>query len=80
MCAFESLTWGIECSSTRGYSFTNELRVKSLACADDLATASSSEEDINIMLARIEELTSWAKLRFNVAKCSALSASYQNGK
>ena len=78
--ALEGLIRGIETSSAKGYSFSDELQVKSLAYADDLATASSSEEDTKVMLARIEEFTSWAKLRFNVAKCASLSASYRSSK
>ena len=34
---------------------------------------------MKIMLARIEEFTGWSKLRFNVAKCAALSASNRGG-
>jgi len=76
----EGLIRGIESSSSRGYSFSDGLEVKSLAYADDLAIASSSEEDIKVMLARLEEFTSWAHLRFNVAKCASLSTTYQGGK
>ena len=78
--AIEGLIRGIESSSSRGYSFSDGLEVKSLAYADDLAIASSSEEDIKVMLARLEEFTSWAHLRFNVAKCASLSTTYQGGK
>ena len=78
--AIEGLIHGIESSSSWGYSFSNGLEVKSLAYADNLAIASSSEEDIKGMLARLEEFTSWAHLRFNLAKCVSLSTTYQGGK
>ena len=74
--AIEGLICGIESSSSWGYSSSNGLEVKSLAYADDLAIASSLEEEIKMMLARLEEFTSWAHLRFNVTKC----ATYQGGK
>ena len=76
--ALVGLLRGIELSAARGYSFSEELEVKSLAYADDPAIAVSSE-DINAMLVRLEEFTSWAKLRFNVPKCASQSTSYQNG-
>ena len=31
------------------------------------------------MLARMEEFSGWAKLRFNIAKCAALSTTYWSG-
>ena len=37
--ALEGLIRGIEQSSAKGYSFSDELQIKSLAYADDLATA-----------------------------------------
>ena len=59
--AIEGLIHMIEASSSRGYSFSDVLEVKSLAYANDLAIASSSSEDIKAMLARLEEFTSWAR-------------------
>ena len=50
--AIEGLIRGIESSSSRGYSFSDGLEVKSLAYANDLAIASLEEEDIKAMLAR----------------------------
>ena len=78
--AIEGLLRGIEASSSRGYSFSDELEVKALAYADDLAIASSSEEDILVMMARMEEFSRWARFRFNVAKCASLSTTYRTGK
>ena len=78
--ALEGLLWGIEASSTKGYLFSEDLQAKSLAYADDLAIASSSSEDIKNMLSMIKEFASWAHLRFNLAKCTALSTSYRGGK
>ena len=78
--AVEGLLRGIQVSSSRGYSLSEELEVKALAYADDLAIAASSEEDIATMLVRLEEFSSWAKLRFNVAKCASLSTTYRSGK
>ena len=78
--AVEGLIRGIESSPAEGYSFSEDLQVKSLAYADDLAIAASSEEDIIAMLTRLEEFTSWANLRFNVAKCASLSTIYRSGK
>ena len=56
---------GIQVSSSQGYSLSE---VKALAYADDLA-----------MMVRLEEFSSWAKLRFNVAKCASLSTTYLSG-
>ena len=78
--AIEGLIRGIECSSGKGYPFSEDLAVETLAYADDLAIASSSEEDIQVMLTRLEEFASWAHLRFNVAKCASLSTTYRGGK
>ena len=78
--AVEGLIRGIESSPAEGYSFSEDLQVKSLAYADDLAIAASSEEDILAMLTRMEEFTSSANLRFNVAKCASLSTTYRSGK
>ena len=78
--AVEGLLCGIQVASSRGYSLSEELEVKALAYADDLAIAASLEEDIAMMLVRLEEFSSWAKLRFNVAKCASLSTTYRSGK
>ena len=59
--AIEGLLRGIQVSSSQGYSLSEELEVKALAYADDLAIAVSSE-DIATMLVRLEEFSSWAKL------------------
>ena len=59
--AVEGLLRGIQVSSSRGYSLSEELKVKALAYADDLAIAASSE-DIATMLVRLEGFSSWAKL------------------
>ena len=59
--AVEGLLRGIQVSSSRGYSLSEEL-------------------DIVMMLVRLEEFSSWAKLRFNVAKCASLSTTYRSGK
>ena len=64
----EGMFRGIESSSARGYSFSLDLEDKALSYADDLAIAASSEEDVRAMIDRIEEVTTWAGLWFNVAK------------
>ena len=64
----QGLLRGIESSSARGYSFSLDLENKALSYADDLAIAASSEEDVRAMIDRIEEVTTWAGLWFNVAK------------
>ena len=76
----EGLIRGIQSSDARRYSFTESLEVKCLAYADDLAIAASSEEDVEAMLARLEEFTRWAHMDFNVAKCASLSTTYRRGK
>ena len=49
-------TWLLHGIESRGYSFSDELEVRALAYADNLAIASSLEEDILVMLTRMEEL------------------------
>ena len=71
--AIEGLIRGIQSSAARGYSFTESLEVKCLAYADDLAIAASSEEDVEAMLARLEEFSWWSHMDFNVAKRASLS-------
>ena len=39
------------------------LEVRALAYADDLAIASSSSEDILVMMTGMEEFSSWAKFQ-----------------
>ena len=78
--AIEGMLRGIESSSARGCSFSPDLEVKAMSYADNLAIAASSEEDMRAMIDRIEEFTTWAGLRFNVAKCVSLSTGYHDGK
>ena len=78
--AIEGLIRGIQSSAARGYSFGEALEVKCLAYADDLAIAASREEDVRMMLTRLEEFSRWANVDFNVAKCASLSTTYQAGK
>ena len=78
--AIEGLVRVIQSSAARGYSFDESLEVKCLAYADDLAIAAASEEDVETMLARLEEFSRWAHLDFNVAKCASLSTTYRGGK
>ena len=77
--AIEGLIRGIQSSAARGYSFGEALEVKCLAYSDDLAIAASREEDVRIMLTRLE-FSRWANLDFNVAKCASLSTTYRGGK
>ena len=66
--AIEGLVRGIQSSAACVYSFDESFEVKCLAYADDLAIAAASEEDVETMLARLEEFSRWAHLDFNVAK------------
>ena len=70
--AIEGLIRGVESSSATGYSFTEALEVKCLAYADDLAIVGATEEDVEVMLARLEEFSRWSHMDFNVAKCASL--------
>ena len=42
--------------------------------------AASSEDDVEVMLARLEEFSRWFHTDFNVAKCASLSTTYRRGK
>ena len=78
--AIEGLIRGVESSSATGYSFTEALEVKCLAYADDLAIVGATEEDVEVMLARLEEFSRWSHMDFNVAKCASLATTYQGEK
>ena len=78
--AIEGLLRGVATASCSGYDFTDSLELRSLAYADDLVIAASSEEDIRCMIDRIEEFTTFAGILFNVGKCASLSTTYRRGK
>ena len=81
LLAIEKLLRGTECSSARGYILLlRGPRSQDPGLCHDLAIAASSEEDIKVMLTRLEEFSSWAHLRLNVAKCASLSTTYRGGK
>ena len=71
--AVEGLIRGIESSPAEGYSFSEDLQVKSLAYADDLAIAASSEEDIIAMLTRLEKFTSQSPVQ-----CGKVCVTFHN--
>ena len=60
-------------NANAGYAFSDQLRLKYLAYADDLCIIGTTKDEIHTMMNTIEKFCAWAQLEFNVDKCAALS-------
>jgi len=63
-----------------GFAFSDQLRVNSLAFADDLGVFADSESALAPLIQRVEEFLSWSGVSPNVAKCGSLSFGYVGGR
>eukprot|EP00117_Sycon_ciliatum_P030945 scpid47705/ scgid24297/ Retrovirus-related Pol polyprotein from type-2 retrotransposable element R2DM; Retrovirus-related Pol polyprotein from type II retrotransposable element R2DM; Protease; Reverse transcriptase; Endonuclease len=65
-----------ECS----YSLSEQLKVNSLAFADDLGVFADSRKATDTLVARVGEFLDWSGVSPNIAKCGSLATGYIAGK